>query len=178
MGECVLTRRSVVKNEYELLADITVSSATTNVDITGLNLVKGEEYVLVGFFVRGATSSGTVVLYCDDDDGVLVDSSTSYYFQSLIANGNSLSSSRVNANAITFTNQNTNSMVVCKIKVSNSGYVIFQSDSEEQVGASSMLLTHYYMTSTFITNSITKLRLAQPAGIGIGSRFQLYKVAQ
>lgn len=175
MAEAVLSRRSVVKNEYQLLADITVSSATTNVDITGLNIGKGDEILLVGFFVRGATASGTLALYCDDD-GVLIDSSTSYYFQSLIANGTSVSGSRVNANAVTFTNQNTNSIFVCKIKLTNNGYVVFQSDSEEQVGTSSLLLTSYYMTSIFITNAITKLRLAQSTGIGIGSRFQLYKV--
>ena len=64
MGECVLTRRSVVKNEYQKLADITVSgSAVTQVDISGLNIGKGEEIVLVSDIVNPIASAVEYYLY-------------------------------------------------------------------------------------------------------------------
>ena len=68
MSEAVLTRRSVSgEGNYELLADIEINAATTQVDITGLNICKGDRIVVVTD-IRDATGSATrIYLYSNGD---------------------------------------------------------------------------------------------------------------
>ena len=170
MGECVLTRRSVVKNEYELLADITVSSATTQVDITGLNLVKGEEYVLVADV--NSVVTGSIVLFFNANY-----TATNYWIQRLQVDGTTVSGAT--ANTPVMINAGINfAQAMTKIKLTNSGYIVFQANSLVAYPTTTPLIYDSYGTTTFTATSITSIRIASsnPTGIGIGSRFQLYKV--
>jgi hypothetical protein len=168
MGECVLTRRSVVKNEYIELADITVGTATTNVDIPGLNLVKGEEYVLVSSVI--AVGDTVYRIYFNNNL-----TNTNYYRQGLKATSTTVSADRANTTTLF---DNFSSINNTKIKLTNSGYGIWQNDATKDFGGSGILLHNLYGTSTFTMTSITQITIKSDAAnyIGVGSRFTLYKV--
>jgi hypothetical protein len=175
MAEAVLTRRSVVKNESQLLADITVSgSAVTQIDITSLNLVKGEEYVLVSDIYNPTATGSDYSLFTNANY-----TSTNYYRQYLIANGTSISAGRINDGAFTLANNGYKSFCITKIKLTNNGYVVHQSNTIQRYNEpSNYHIYDVYGTSTFTVASITSLRISGSvaSSIGIGSRFQLYKV--
>ena len=170
MAEAVLTRRSVVKNEYELLADITVSSATTQVDITGLNIGKDEEIVLVSDYV---CVDGNAYIGFNNNTTL-----TNYYVQTINANGTSPSSIRYNLPILLGAITNAKSFGISKIKLTNSGYCVWQTNSIREYEYTSMFLFDVYGTSVFTVTPITSIRIFSSSanGIGIGSRFQLYKV--
>lgn len=174
MAEAVLTRRSVVKNEYELLADITVSSATTQVDITGLNIGKDEEIVLIAD-VYNPTASGTPL-------SILVNGNytvTNYYTQYISVNGTSVTAGRENNANLQYHDPVRKLLAIAKIKLTNSGYFVWQSDANRAYDLGSQLFyVPIYGTSTFTLSSITSLRISVGVAnaIGIGSRFQLYKI--
>ena len=175
MAEAVLTRRSVVKNEYQLLADITVSSATTQVDITGLNIGKDEEIVLVVDFVNASGSTSNLYGYVNDNV-----TDTNYYTQVLQATGTTVASVRNPQPAIMNNSASSRSLAIIKIKLTNNGYFVFQTSNNRDYGGSAIQVYEYYGTSTFTLTSITKLSIIASIAnsIGIGSRFQLYKVAK
>lgn len=173
MAEAVLTRRSVVKNEYQKLADITVSgSAVTQVDISGLNIGKGEEITLVCDISH--SSSGGV--------GLLVNTNytqTNYYTQDCGANSTTVSRSRSNKSMFVYgVNSSSKTLSIIKIKLTNNGYIVYQSESIREYVGTSVALTNFYTTTTFTITSLTSIRILSETSnqIGIGSRFQLYKV--
>lgn len=174
MGECILTRRSVVKNESQLLADITVSgSAVTQVDISGLNIGKGEEVVLVSQFTNALGVTVALRLMFNGNYTL-----TNYYSQEVYADGTSVGASGVNNPMILNALRGLTSIINSKIKLTNNGHIVAQNDIENKLGTSSANITQTYHTTTFTTTSITSIRVAcsNTDGIGIGSRFQLYKV--
>lgn len=173
MGEAVLTRRSVVKNEYQKLADITVSgSAVTQVDITGLNLVKGEEYVLVFEIINPTASVPSFRLFANSNY-----TDTNYYSQTLQVDNTTIGASRVNIASLGYAQPNNKLFGIAKIKLTNKGYFVFQVDGNYDVGLSTFYLATRHTTSTFTMTSITSLRIFSvvASSIGIGSRFQLYR---
>ena len=174
MGECVLTRRSVVKNEYQKLADIIVSgSAVTQVDISGLNIGKGEEVVLVSEIDNPTGSIPGFRLYANDNY-----TDTNYWTQALEANGTTITGARNNIASCLFAQANSKTFINVKIKLTNNGYYVLQLDGIINNGLSSMYMANRYTTSTFTLTSITSLRFYSTIAnsIGIGSRFILYKV--
>lgn len=171
MGECVLTRRSVVKNEYQKLADVIVSgSAVTQIDITGLNLVKGEEYVLVSTYLH----SGSNPLILVNDNTTV----TNYYTQRLDVNNTVVGGVRYNTSYLGAFDSGYFSFISTKIKLTNNGYFIWQSNTIRSYNTVNMFMVEWYGTSTFTMTSINKISIKSESanGIGIGSRFQLYKV--
>lgn len=175
MAEAVLSRRSVVKNEYQLLADITVSSATTQVDITGLNIGKDEEIVLVSD-INNTSGSGIIAfLYANANY-----TNTNYYAQNIYANGTSVTGGRDNAPIYMAISASSKGFSITKIKLTNNGYIVSQSSEVRDYGVSTMYMIEEYLTSTFTATSIISLRISVSTtnAIGIGSRFQLYKVAK
>lgn len=170
MAEAVLSRRSVVKNEYELLADITVSSATTNIDITGLNIGKDEEIVLVGYFGDAGFGIGGYITVNGNN------TLTNYYSQYIYALETSVVGKRDN-NPLFFVRK---SEIIAKIKLTNSGYFVWQSSMIPNFVDNAPLLEEVYGTSTFTITNITSIRLFSNLanGISADSRIQLYKVAK
>lgn len=174
MGECILTRRSVVKNEYQKLVDVIVSgSAVTQVDISGLNIGKGEEYVLVFEIVNPTASVPSFRLFANANY-----TDTNYYAQTLQVDNATIGASRVNIASLGYAQPNNKLFGMAKIKLTNNGYFVFQVDGNYDVGLSTFYLATRNTTSTFTMTSITSLRIFSivASSIGIGSRFQLYKV--
>ena len=136
MGEILIPRRAKVEKGYELLADITVGTATTSVDITGLNIGKGDEIVLVSDIKNTSASTSIYYLYFNA-------TTSGYHSQGLWSSSTTNTSAR-NTDARTLdipTNQNAS--LVSNIKLTNSGYVISQNNSVENYGSSSVLLNNF-----------------------------------
>lgn len=174
MGECIIAHRSVVKNEYQKLADITVSgSAVTQVDISGLNIGKGEEIVLVSQFTNASASTVALRLMFNGNYTL-----TNYYSQECYADGTAIGAIRVNNPMVLNALSGLTSLINSKIKLTNNSYIVAQNDIENKIGGSSVNVSSTYQTTTFTATSINSLRIATDTAnaIGIGSRFQLYRV--
>lgn len=176
MGYAILDQRggdsltATTLDGYSLLADTTVSSATTTIDFTGLNISWGEELLMVSNIV-GITNYSDIVLYCNSNY-----TNTNYYSQYLVSTGTTVVSGRLNMPYIA-NPYNAKTFTVTKIKLTNNGYFVYQANTEDNSGTSGVLIYNSYGTSTFVTSNITSLRMSSTVsnGINVGSRFQLYK---
>lgn len=172
MAEILIPRRTKIESGYELLADITVGTATTQVDITGLNIGKGDEIVLVSDITNAFGVDSSVVMYVNSNY-----TNTNYYCQELNASATSVTSGRYNVPYFgsVFTSKSTT--YITNIKLTNSGYFVFQSNVGVSYGTSSIYIATNYVTSNFTATSITSLAVKSlnTNVIGAGSRFQLYK---
>lgn len=174
MGEILIPRRTKVEKGYELLADITVELApVTNVDITGLNIGKGDEVVLVSDVVNPTGSVLSYRLFPNNNT-----TNTNYWFQNLQVNGTSVASGRANENTYVVVSDSSRSFVITDIKLTNNGFFVYQSQLNRLNGTSSLQLQNIFGASTFTAISITALNIRSETtnAIGIGSRFQLYKI--
>lgn len=178
MGECLIPRRTLNKQEYIKLADVVISgSATTNVDISGLNISKEEEIVLMSDIINGTSSNPDIFLYVNANY-----TNTNYYRQYLVASSTSLQVGRTNNPPIgrLVPSLNAKTFINSSIKFTNNGFLSTQNNSNYNYGTSSLDLDIMAMSSTFTVASITSIRIASgvSGAIGVGSRFTLYKVAQ
>ena len=157
---------------YQLISDVTVSTATTQVDFTGLNIDKTSEYRLVADYVNGHSSGSAIYLYTNDNI-----TGSNYYRQHLNASSSTIFVARYIDPEIVFAELSSKSIGMIDIKLTNSNYFTYQSSTSRQYGGSSIQLLKQYGTSTFTLSSITKLAIKSSAtnGIGVGSRFQLIK---
>lgn len=178
--ESILTRKGVnvtksfSPNQLELLADYTVSgSAITSYTFSGLKLNADEEVVLVSDVVNPTASLSVISLYFNGNT-----TATNYYRQALYADNTTVGGVRANNAEIETVTNGTRSFISSYLKLTNNGYMTFQSSVMRQYGTSSMLMLEFKGTSTFTLSQITSLTITASvaSGIGIGSRFQLYKV--
>lgn len=168
----IILRRVRVVEGYKLLADIVVrDNPVTNVDITGLDIGKGDEIVLVSDIKNTSASTSVYYLYFNA-------TTSGYYSQGLSADSTSYPGARTTDARMLDIATNQNASLVSNIKLANSGYVISQNNSVENYGSSSVLLNNFYATTTFTATSVTEVRVTGSVAnsIGIGSRFQLYKI--
>jgi hypothetical protein len=168
------TRIQIYRLAAEKVADITVTSNTTQVDITGLDIQKDSEYLLVtdskagtgDFFAHLAVNGNTTL--------------SNYYSQRISANGSSVNPSRINgANfMVSGTNQG-NAMTHTHIKLSNIGAYTAQSYCIRRTGSSTAMIENFAISSTAENiTSITQLNLiaATANDFGVGTRLHLYKL--
>lgn len=172
MAEVLIPRRTINKQEYVLLADVTVDTATTSVDITGLNIGKEEEIVLVSDIVNPTASITNYSFYINNNN-----TTTNYYFQNIEVSSSSVGGNRANMNIVVVCASSSKTSSITNLKLTNNGYLVWQSNNNRQYGTSSLMLQNLYGTSTFTSTSITSLLIQASVSnaIGIGSRFQLYK---
>lgn len=160
---------------YELVADVTVATATTQVDFSGLNFGKDDDLLLVSSFAYNSGGGSEFYLFFNDNI-----TQTNYYTQFLRANSTTVSGSRVNQSFLEYVSGSpyNNSFTNTKIKLTNNGYGVFQTSGTQAFSGSSVSNEDSFVTTTFTMSSITKMSIKaqQPNGIGIGSRFQLYRL--
>jgi len=156
-------------------ADITVASATTQVDISSLSIGKDDEYLLVSDVSNDTGSSVFYSLFINDNTTL-----TNYYSQRILGNGTTSSGFRHNAETfIGSIPANTKAISYSHIKLSEIGAYTHQSYNVINQGTSSIELYNWFGSSTSeAITSITKLNLKASDGntIGSGSRFILYKL--
>jgi hypothetical protein len=168
------SRIQIYRLAAEKVADIVVSSNTTQVDITGLDIQKGSEYLLVSDNITAV--QGTPLRLFPND----LTTNTNYYTQRIFASGSSSSSIRFNENIINGGQTlNTRQLSYIHIKLSNIGAYTYQAYTVNDYGTSNVFLINNFCSSIAenITN-ITKLNIVarETNGIGTGSRYQLYKL--
>jgi hypothetical protein len=158
---------------YELVADVTIATATTQVDFSGLNFGKDDDLLFVSDIVNASGSSSRYGLFANGNY-----TTTNYYIQDIYANGTAYSGSRNNTSSFNYADNGNKSYAITKIKLTNSGYIVYQSSLSINYGGNIIALDDTYCTSTFTSTSITSLRIASAVAnaIGIGSRFQLYRL--
>ena len=165
------SRFQLYKLVADKVADITVGTATTSVDITGLNITKDSEYLLVSDFNVTATAPTFRLLINNNA------TATNYYSQSLSADGTSLGGSRSNDAWITWGDNSKTTIANTTIKLLNTGYCAFSTESSIKIG-SGIIINRRDATTTFTASSVSQITIVSTGtnGIGIGSRFQLYKM--
>lgn len=161
--------------QYVLLADYIVSSATTSVDFTGLNIGKEEEVFLVSTILNSSASTSEYYLFVNGNT-----TTSNYYSQELYANGSAYGANRYNVPRIANLVTNGSSLSSYNIKLMDNGYIVWLSAITRSFMTTAVNRVEIPVSSTFTVSVITSLRVTsnQSNAIGIGSRFQLYKVAQ
>lgn len=151
--------------EYELLADIPVTSDYSTVTLTGLNIGKGDELLLVGTII-GETAY--IKFNYDETD-------SHYYTQRIYADGTTISSTRYNSPILSTGTGSEPHYVQAKIKVTNNDYIVWQSEESRAIGGSYVRLYNNYGTiSSWTASSITRIIVGY--SLLTGSRIQLYKI--
>ena len=176
--DAILTRKGtpIVKNfsanQYELLADYTVSgSAISSYTFSGLNITSDDEVVFVSD-ITNQNNTSFLYLYVNGNT-----TTTNYNSQQIEATGTNVSGVRTNDTRAIVSIPNYKTYAMINIKLTNNGYLVFQSHTNYKYGSEIGIVEHFG-TSTFTLSSIKSLTLTSSvaSAIGIGSRFQLYRV--
>lgn len=166
------SRFQLYRLKAKKVADIIVGSATTQLNITGLNIDKDSEYMLVSDF-NNTTTDSALYLFINGNN-----TNTNYYSHYLLATSTTMASTRYNNAEFMSTFTNTKAYAVTNIKLTNSGYFTFQSKTARQYGGGEVIALNYNGNSAFTATSVTSISIVSSVtnAIGIGSRFQLYKM--
>lgn len=169
------SRIQIYRLTAEKVSDITVASNTTQVDITGLNIDKGSEYLLVSDVVNQNVNSKQILAFVNNET-----TKTNYYSQLIFGSGSSAGASRRNQPFYLSSLNNETSLSYSYIKLSNIGSYTNQSYQIEKIGSSSPVLVNSFISSTSESissiNQINILSEDSTLAIGTNSRFQLYKL--
>ena len=167
------SRFQLYKRVAPIIYDYTVTTAMTSLDITGLSIDKGSEYMLVGQIINASGSGSWLNLYANANL-----TKTNYYSQYLYATSTSVSALRSNDARFEYSTTGFGNIMIAKIKLTNNGYIITQSDGIAKYGSLALELFNSYITSTFTATSITSLTIGSDVAnvIGIGSRFKIIKL--
>lgn len=175
MADSILTRRTKVDTNYQLIASHTVSgSATTQVDFTGLNIVKGEEILIVFDVVNAIASDNSISIFFNGNY-----TATNYYNQEIKGDGAAITASRGNNAYVGGVSNGNKTLMYVNVALQNSGYITAMGDNTRNYGTPTALQwMNRYVSSTFTATSITSIRLLMSGtnGIGIGSNIEIYKV--
>jgi hypothetical protein len=164
------SRIQIYRLDAEKVADITVASDTTQVDISSLSIGKDSEYLLVSDVV----AEDGVLYYLTPND---VTTTTSYYSQTIA--GINTSAAAFRGNTPTYIQSGDNALAYTHIKLSEIEAFTFQSYNILNSGASDVFLRNWFGSSTAENiTSITKLNIVSSTAstIKTGTRFELYKL--
>jgi hypothetical protein len=168
------SRIQIYRLDAEKVADITVASNTTQVDISSLSIGKDSEYLLVSDYTSANTNT-RLQLFVNDDT-----TTTNYHTQTIRGNGSTATAFRDNDATLTFTNATTENLLKYNfIKLSEIGAYTTQGYRIISYGTTSPQLFNDFTSSTAENiTSITKLNLVASTSNAItsGSRFILYKL--
>jgi len=172
------SRIQIYRLDAEKVADITVESDTTQVDISSLSIGKDSEYLLVSDVVNPQTTTIALDLMVNDNTTV-----TNYYSQLIFADGSSAGAARNNrarTSIVRNVNEVSNKTILYShIKLSEIGAYTSQNYPSVSYGSNTVFIENSFVSSTAENiTSITKLNIVASASnaIGSGSRFILYKV--
>jgi hypothetical protein len=165
------SRIQIYRLDAEKVADITVATNSTQVDIPSLSIGKGDEYLLVS----DISSAGGDYLLTPND----LTTNTQYYSQLISGVASTASANRVNTPRFATGSNTFKSMSHIHIKVSEIGAFTAQSYEMFQYGTSNVSVFNWFISSTYENlTSITKLNVRSTGTnqIESGSRFILYKL--
>jgi hypothetical protein len=161
----------VVIPEYELIADVNVTIATTQIDFDNLNITKDDELRLVYTFT-GKNNSFLLIR--------VNDITTNYFRQNIGGTNTTLFAGRAEDNRIAATLTTGLPAGFVDIKISNNDRFVAQSHCIIRIGSDSSQINNevFNVINTSTVTSITKLSILSTIsnGIAVGSRLTLYKV--
>ena len=158
----------------ELIEDITVGNAVTSVQFSGFTATKEDTLMLVADINNTSGSTSNYELFVNND---LV--TTNYWFQFLLATGTTIVGGRGNNARIIGMATGGKNLALIPIKLTNDGHFTFQAQNSRDYNvANGIDLDDQYCSKTATITNITQLDVVADvaSAIGIGSRFQLYKV--
>lgn len=162
---------------YELLYEETVTTAKTQIDITGLNIGKDDGLRLVYTIVGDSTTTADYDVFPNN-----LTTQTNYNRQVFIGAGATLSAVRQNLNYHFDARSNQKVQGFADIKVSNNDRYVAQSHYIRSMGADSSGILQYniHIVGTQTVTSITSLKIVsnRTNGIAVGSKIALYKVTE
>jgi hypothetical protein len=167
------SRIQIYRLDAEKVADITVASNTTQVDISSLSIGKDSEYLLVSDLSNSGAQVNSYRLFANDNT-----TDSNYYSQRIGGGGSSAYAGRFNVPYLSIHESNQRALSYVHIKLSEIGAYTYQSYVLSSLGTSSIFLENYFGSSTAENfTSITKLNVVGATNsIGSGSRFMLYKL--
>ena len=176
MGEALL-RNNYKKSipGYELIADVEVKGSTaTQIDFTELAIGKEDDLLLVGETNNPTASGATLYLYVNDDVA-----GVNYRRERTVIYGTTIKADHENTASFAYTKENGYSTnFLAHIKLTQSGRCVFQNRQNKSfITDSGLEIDIRFGATLFEVSSISKLSLKSNVsnGIGLGSRFRLYK---
>ena len=158
---------------YELIADVEVTSNTTQIDFDNLNITKDDELRLVWTLLETSTTLSRYSMFVNDI-------SNNYYSQRLQGVGSSLNAARFLNSIFSFGRNDVTSNGYADIKISNNDRFVSQVHDTVIIGSFSSNIenSNYNIINTSTITNINKLTIESNEinGIDAGSRLQLYKV--
>jgi hypothetical protein len=158
---------------YELIADVNVTTATTQIDFDNLNITKDDELRLVYTIVGNSTSTTFYRLRYNDV-------TSGYTRQTLQGESTSIVADRASDDFIAQARSTRKAVGFTDIKISNNDKYAIQTQFNFATGSESSNAVQVNRNSVNTNNvsSITKLSFIanNSGGIAVGSRLQLYKV--
>jgi hypothetical protein len=168
------SRIQIYRLDAEKVADITVASNTTQVDISSLSIGKDSEYLLMSDWLTGNNINCNIT----PNDATTL---TNYYRQTVGGNSTTVVKTRENnPNFVGILNMR--AVSYHHIKLSEIGAYTQQSYTIQWVGSTTPLVINTFVSSIAENiTSITKLNIfgsgvGATNGISAGSRFTLYKL--
>ena len=125
---------------YELVADVTVATATTQVDFSGLNFGKDDDLLLVSDIINTSGSGSGYRLYANTNY-----TDANYWTQVLGSNSTAISGARYNEASFSYLINNAKAFNSTNIKLTNSGHFVYQSGDMREYGGSGVSMTNLYM---------------------------------
>ena len=162
------------KGDMQLVQHVDVTSNTTSVSFTGLNINADGYYVLMG---GGRNETGNVVIYKIYANNDTTD--TNYYSQKFQAGGTDLFYNRQNLPLFSRVGIGEHASFFSLIYLDPEQHM--RSLTHTSTGTpSSMYLIYYYATSVSTFTNITRIDITadQTDGIRAGSWFTLYKLVK
>lgn len=167
------SRFRLYKRVAPIVYDYIVSGAAiTNLDITGLALDKNSEYIMK-INLTGITSSGMLRFFINANY-----TTTNYYTEYIKRDSTTPTANRDNTSNIGYIFGGRQTYIELKIKITNSGRMIYQSNENRYFNSNIINAVDWYGTGNFTATTITSMRFSAETAsiIGIGSRFQLIKL--
>ena len=167
------SRIQIYKLAAEKVADVVVTANTTQVDITGLDIKKGDEYLLVSDLKASSSGTGSNLFINDNI------TPSNYYLQFMLGVGSTAAAGRLNNAAYNNNQNNQSSLSYAHIKLSNIGAYTFQNYELRNYGTSNPALINSFSSSTAENiTSINKINIRSNSTnqIIVGSRYELYKL--
>lgn len=163
----------ISQKKLTLLADVTIYSARTSVDFTGLNVGTDTELLLVSDIYNPVAGLSECYLFVNGNG-----TTTNYRSQTLQVGGTTLNPYRYSSPIFGLNNYTRYISTLQTIKITNNNYFTSQANSNQYNGTGSLEIGSYFLTSTFTITNITSLTVSTSVtnSIGVGSRFQLYSL--
>lgn len=159
--------------QSNLVADILVPSATTQVDITGLDSNLHGGYTILADVSNATASSSLISCYVNDDI-----TPANYYTQQINAASTSISSTRYNTNRCIAMEASVGAAVFGMIEVSLGGGDKCRISSTTSRGSGSgITIDQEFCSKVATVSNVTKLSFvaAVASSIAAGSRFSVYR---